>query len=102
MTILKTLFPISALFVASCGLLSACSEDNREADIKRCVAQAQQGAEQAAPSQSESAEERHDRIGEQVVACMEELGYRHDSGAMANERCIDDVDYTSSCYRRRH
>jgi len=99
----RTLFRTLALYLALATpeLLSACSGDRREVDTKRCVAQAQQNAGQAAPSQSESAEERRDRIGDQVASCMEELGYRHDASAMANERCVDDVDYNPYCYRRR-
>ena len=102
MTKLSSIFQATALFVPLASLgLSACFGDSREADMKRCIAQAQQSAGQTPAQQGESAEERHDKVGELVAACMEELGYRHDAGAMANERCLDDVDYTPYCYRRR-
>ena len=81
--------------------LSACSRDNREADIKECIASSRNSAAQlAAPGESE--EDRHDRIGGEVAACMEKLGYRHDQISMAGERCVDDVDYNPYCYARRN
>ena len=44
-------------------------------------------------------EERHDEIGVEIAECMASKGYRHDNAAMADERCIDDVDYNAFCYR---
>lgn len=83
--------------------LSACSRDSRETDVKECIANSQKLAPQgqfAPPGESE--EERHDRIGDEVAACMEKLGYRHDQSSMAEGRCVDDVDYNSYCYARRN
>ena len=85
--------------LAVCGLLSACSRDNREADIKTCIATAQHDGSQGQPGESD--EERHDRIGELVTSCMEQAGYRHDQISMADGRCVDDVDYNPYCYGRR-
>lgn len=85
--------------IAALGLLAACSRDSREADIKQCIAQAQRQASQGqSPYPDESAEERHDRLGNDIAACMEKLGYRHDDGAMTDQRCVNDVDYNAFCY----
>ena len=85
---------------ATIGLLSACSKDHRQADMKVCIAD---GEKRAAQGQlnlppSASSEDRHDRIGAEVAECMEAKGYRHDDGAMTDERCVNDVDYNSFCY----
>lgn len=83
--------------------LSACSPDRREADVKECVASSQSLALQGQyVPQGESEEERHDRIGGEVAACMEKLGYRHDQVSMADQRCVDDVDYNPYCYAHRN
>jgi hypothetical protein len=100
MIIFRSGFLATAL-CAGVVVLSACARDSRAADITGCIAQAQQAAGAPDPQSGESAEERHDRIGDQVAVCMKALGYRHDSGAMAGERCQDDVDYNAYCYRRR-
>jgi hypothetical protein len=96
--------PLCAV-LAVCGLLAACSRDNRQADIKMCIATAQHDASQEQPGgqaqSGESDEERHDRIGGLVTTCMEQAGYRHDQISMADERCVDDVDYNPYCYARR-
>ena len=74
--------------------LSACSPDNNEADLQRCIAQA--------PSRSGSAtlsgEEAHDAVGAEAAECMKALGYRHDQ---ASPKCVDDVDFNRFCYVRR-
>lgn len=93
---------LCAVFAVSMQL-SACSRDRREADTKECIASSQHLAAQgqfATPDESD--EERHDRIGGDVAACMEKLGYRHDQSSMADGRCVDDVDYNPYCYARRH
>ena len=88
--------------LAAC-VLSSCSKDDRQADIKNCIGDAQKVAMQGQlniPSGA-SAEDRHDRIGAEVAACMDRQGYRHDNGSMTDERCVDDVDYNPYCYARR-
>ena len=92
---------LAAVLCASVAMLSACARDSRAADIKGCIAGAQQAAGAPDPQSGESTEDRHDHIGTQVALCMKGLGYSHDSGAMADERCEDDVDYNAYCYRRR-
>jgi len=89
--------------VAVLGLLSACSKDNRQADTKLCIANSEQMAAQGQLNlpPDASAEDRHDRIGAEVAACMEGRGYRHDDGAMTDQRCVNDVDYNAFCYARR-
>jgi len=88
------------------GIASACSRDTRDADTKTCIAAAQkQLATQQPPGEplpSRDNEERHDRIGSLVAACMEQSGYRHDNSAMTDARCVDDVDYNPYCYRKRN
>ena len=85
--------------------LSGCSRDNREPDIKACIAGAQTDASQGRTDYpipaNESAEEKHDRIGGLIASCMEKLGYRHDDRSMNDARCIDDVDYNPYCYITR-
>ena len=83
--------------------LSACSRDSRETDAKECIANSKNLASQGQfVPLGESEEEHHDRIGREVAACMEKLGYRHDQNSMADERCVDDVDYNPYCYARRN
>jgi len=84
------------------GQLSACSRDSREADVKQCVATALRETSQTQTAYAaESVDERHDRLGGQIAACMENLGYNHDDGSMTDERCVDDVDFNPYCYRRK-
>lgn len=75
------------------GLLAACSPDTREADIHKCIAQSPQTGGPGMTS-----EEEHDAIGAEVADCMKGLGYRHD---LADEKCIDDVDFNRYCYVKR-
>ena len=88
--------------LATATLLFACSRDTREADIKECGAETQshlsqdQSARKSLADRTES--ERHDAIGSIIAACMEQRGYKHDDGAMTDERCVDDVDYNAFCY----
>jgi hypothetical protein len=81
-------------------ILLGCSRDHRETDTRQCIAQAE-GAALPGPPPGESDEERHDRIGAEVAVCMEQRGYRHDNGTMADAQCVDDVDYNAHCYSRR-
>jgi hypothetical protein len=99
MAVLKTAPLIAALAV--CVL--SCSKDTRQADTKNCVASAYKLASEGQldiPAGA-SAEDRHDRIGAEVAACMDRQGYRHDNRSMTDERCVDDVDYDPYCYERR-
>ena len=81
--------------------LAECSRDDRAGDVKTCTAEAEK---QVPNSQllyvrsTETKEQRHDEIGAGIAECMAAKGYRHDSGAMTDERCIDDVDYSQYCY----
>ena len=101
MRVHQTWLPVAAL--VGIGLLSACSRDNRQADTKLCIANAEQMASQAQLNlpPDASAEDRHDRIGAEVAVCMDGHGYRHDDGAMTDERCVNDVDYNAFCYAPR-
>lgn len=92
-----------ALLACLIATQTACSRDTRTSDIKQCVAEVQQSASERKLSSlldTDSAEERHDKIGSGVSDCMEKLGYRHTDGDMADERCIEDVDFNPYCYRR--
>ena len=83
------------------GLLGACSHDSRGADLKQCSAtMGRQSSQTQAANPGETEEQRHDKLGNQIAACMENLGYRHDNNTMTDERCVDDVDFNPYCYRR--
>lgn len=85
------------LVAAIATLVAGCSPDNRAADIRQCIAKAQQDT---SPSPGASAEEAHDQVGSVVADCMNSAGYRHD---MSSGQCLDDVDFNPACYvRRRH
>ena len=89
--------------VVSTSLLASCSRDDRAEDIKLCMADVENkvpNSELLYLRSAASVEERHDNVGVGIAECMASKGYRHDSGAMADERCVDDVDYNSYCYRR--
>ena len=77
-------------------------KDPRQADMKSCAAAAYKAANdgQLDIRAGASAEDRYDRIGAEVAACMEQQGYRHDNQTMTDERCVDDVDYNPYCYER--
>lgn len=83
--------------------LTDCSQDSRAADVKQCIAKAQ---DEAAHEQlpyllaTDSAEVRHDKIGSEIAECMAMVGYHHDSASMVDERCVDDVDFNPYCYKR--
>ena len=82
--------------------LAGCAPDNRLSDIQRCTAEAQRKAAHGdLPylQASDSAEVRHDKIGSEIADCMAKSGYRHDQAAMADGRCVDDVDFNAYCYR---
>lgn len=97
--------PLLASLTASLVIFAACARDTREADVRECLAQSQTRAVQDGPARralsDQTEDERHDAIGGMVAACMEQRGYRHDDGAMTDERCVDDVDYSPYCYERR-
>ena len=86
------------------ALIVACSRDSRANDMQRCIAEVQrkttQGQLSYLLSDSDSGEVRHDKIGGVVSDCMEKLGYGHTNREMADERCVDDVDFNPYCYRR--
>jgi hypothetical protein len=89
-------------FLVFAFFLIGCSPDTRTTDIKECTVQTQQEMSKD-PSASralanQSAEQRHDAIGNIISACMEQRGYKHDDGAMTDQRCVDDVDYNPYCY----
>ena len=93
-----------APFVIFAALIAACSRDGRAADIKQCVAEAQQetahGRLSYLLSATDNAEVRHDKIGGAVADCMGKSGYGHSNREMADERCVDDVDFNPYCYGR--
>jgi hypothetical protein len=76
-------------------LFTGCGPDTRDADLKQCIAKPSTTLEI-----NETAEEKHDAKGGEVADCMSALGYRHDD--LADAKCIDDIDFNSSCYVRRH
>ena len=84
--------------------LAACSRDHRQADIKRCVGVAEYQASHLLPlaPSDETAEERHDRLGDLVADCMEKLGHVESNATIAKERCVDDVVFNPYCYRQVH
>ena len=88
-------FARAVLLATVVTFVIGCSPDNRQADVKACVASSQKDTSRTA---GQSDEDFHDQVGELVVDCMKEAGYRHD---MSSEQCIDDVDYNSACYVRR-
>ena len=73
-------------------ILSGCSADHRQADIKKCISKAQS---EVVRQDGQGLDEVHDIIGSFVVDCMNDSGYRHD---MSGEKCIDDVDFIAACY----
>ena len=101
---LRALFWALAL-VAMGPCITGCSRDRRSEDVKLCTADAQMKVPTSQLLYLRSAaseEERHDSIGSDIAECMGSKGYRHDSAAMADGRCVDDVDYNPYCYRRRN
>jgi hypothetical protein len=66
---------VLALIVLS-SFLSACSRDNRAADIKQCIAKgetSQKGWDRF--QTADSAEERHDQIGGLIADCIRKARY---------------------------
>jgi len=102
----KLLTSCIAIVALAAGLsfLAACSQDRRSADMAQCVAQVQQQVSQGQLnsmfSPSDSAEDRHDKIGGAVADCMRKAGYGHANRDMTDARCLDDVDFSPYCYRR--
>jgi hypothetical protein len=98
----RAAFNFILLFLSA--YLTACSRENREKDLKECTTSTQrQWSQEQSVNGAFSGlekEERRDAIGGMIAACMESRGYRHDGGAMIDERCVDDVDYNPYCYRR--
>lgn len=94
----------TATLLALIALLAGCTRDSREADIKQCIAtseyQVSHGLLPYKMPPADSAEERHDQIGGVVAGCMHKAGYRHDNAALANSRCVDDLNFNPYCYRR--
>lgn len=65
--------------------------------MARCVIQ---GTNENPADAGATQEEMHDAIGEDVVTCMKQAGYKHD---LADSECVDDVDFNIHCYTlRRH
>ena len=97
----KFLLSVCVLALSHC--LASCTSDNRVADIKKCIAQVEYKASHGELPYllaTDSAEAHHDKIGSEIVDCMAKAGYRHDETAMANEHCVDDVDFNAYCYLR--
>ena len=92
------------LVVAVMASFSAsCSRDNRDRDIKQCIADVQKKAATGAINDlqaADSSEERHDKLGTYVAACMRQAGYGHANFDMSDARCVDDVDFKPYCYAR--
>jgi hypothetical protein len=82
------------VFLGVALAVSACTPDNRVADLQRCIG----AAASKAGSATLTGEEAHDAVGAGAADCMKLLGYRHD---MAGPKCVDDVDFNSFCYVRR-
>ena len=99
---LKALILTQAV-IALCPLTTGCSRDRRSEDIKICTEDAQKKVPTSQLLYLRSViseEERHDSMGSDIAECMSGKGYRHDEAAMADGRCVDDVDYNPYCYRR--
>jgi hypothetical protein len=89
--------------IALCPLITGCAPDSRSEDIKICTEEAQKKVPTSQLLYLRSVvseEERHDSMGSDIAECMGRKGYRHDEAAMADGRCVDDVDYNPYCYRR--
>jgi hypothetical protein len=100
---LKALLCFAQALVLISPLMTACSRDTRSADTKICTEQAEKKvptSELLYLRSASSEEEHHDSIGSDIAECMGSKGYRHDSAAMADGRCVDDVDYNPYCYRK--
>jgi hypothetical protein len=85
------------------SLISSCSRDNRQADIKQCMAEAEKDAAAGITpdlSPADAGEVRHDKLGAAVAACMSKEGYGHANFDMSDQRCVDDVDFNPYCYQR--
>jgi hypothetical protein len=82
---------------------TSCSQDNRQAVIKECIADVQRDASTGSIIDllpSDNGEIRHDKMGAAVVACMSKAGYSHANFDMTDQRCVDDVDFNPYCYRK--
>ena len=92
---------LALAFIAS--LSASCSRDNRQADIKQCIADVQLDASKGNIIDllpSDTGEVRHDKLGAAVAACMSNSGYEHANFDMSDQRCVDDVDFSPYCYRK--
>jgi hypothetical protein len=90
-----------AILLAALISLAACSRDNREADIKKCISGAEYQAAHTLPRpNNETTEEHRDRTGDFVADCMEKVGYIQNNASSADARCVDDVVFNPYCYRR--
>ena len=99
---LKALVLAQALIALS-PFTTGCSRDRRSEDIRVCTEEAQKKVPTSQLLYLRSVtskEERHDSIGSDIAECMGGKGYHHDGAAMAEGRCVDDVDYNPYCYRR--
>jgi hypothetical protein len=89
--------------VSILSYLAACSRDDRPTALKQCVATVEKEVSRGQIPYivaTQSAEVRHDRIGQEVASCMAEEGYLHDDIAMVDQRCVDDVEFNPYCYRK--
>lgn len=84
-------------------LAASCSRDNRQADIKQCIADVQKDAAAGNVPDldpADAGEVRHDKLGSAVAACMSKDGYGHANFDMSDQRCVDDVDFNPYCYQK--
>ncbi|MFO0886592.1 MAG: hypothetical protein U0894_20830 [Pirellulales bacterium] len=95
---------IKILAAASIAVsFSSCSPDNRQGDLKQCIAGVDQDTSaHSIPdiSPSDRGEVLHDKLGAAIAGCMSEKGYGHTNHDMTDERCVDDVDFNAFCYQR--
>jgi copper chaperone CopZ len=74
--------------------LPSCSPDRTQDQLASCVAK----STKINPADAQATqEEAHDAIGEDIVECMKQAGYKHN---LTDSLCIDDVDFNVHCYTR--
>jgi hypothetical protein len=75
--------------------LPGCAPDPTPNQLASCISKSTKNN----PADTQATrEENHDAIGEDIVACMKQAGYRH---TLTDSQCIDDVDFNVHCYARR-
>ncbi len=91
------IFDVARLLVCAALLspLPGCAPNHTPDQLASCVSKSTKN--NPADTQA-SAEETHDAIGEDIIDCMKQAGYRH---TLTDSQCIDDVDFNVHCYVRR-